>query len=57
MKLTYRATIIVDMYYPEEYGASEPTIENTVKLINSGKAEAELVSNLFMEPVIIIKQK
>lgn len=55
MKISFNATFIVDMENPKDYGWSEPTITGAIKLINSGKCKAQLASDLFIDPVIIIK--
>ena len=51
MKLSYRATIII------ETKEGEPQMALLPEYLNSGKFETEIVTNLFVEPVYIIKEK
>lgn len=51
MILSYRATIII------ETKVGEPQMVRLPDYLNSGKFDVQIVTNLFIEPVYIIKEK
>lgn len=55
-RLSFRATIIVEMKDPTKYGFPEPTIKSLVKMIKKGDCEVD-TTEIALEPVLIIKQK
>lgn len=55
MKFAYKATIILDMHNPEEFGYQEPTMKGLIEMLKKGNFEVE-IPELFDEPVYTFKQ-
>lgn len=56
MRLSYEATILLDMHDPQRYGYSEPTMKSLLEMIKRDECTIDM-PEMFYKPLYLFTQK